>query len=112
MSSSSLAALIVLVPRVDRPELAPVDGQQLAPEQLQLAAEHRELPRHRPQRLEIVLPEIRDGLEVRCQLAQQPDHFHIPLTLRFQQPAGPNPMQITIQVEFEQVRQGYTADDR
>ena len=57
---------------------------------------------HRPQRFQIVFAEVSNGFEVGRQLAQQPDHFHIPLTLRFQQPRGTNPVQITVEIQFEQ----------
>jgi hypothetical protein len=58
----------------------------------------------RPQRLEVVLPEVGDGFEVRRQLAQQPDHFHVAVAFGLQQPRGANPMQIAVEIEFEQRR--------
>jgi hypothetical protein len=95
-------------------KFAAVNGQQLAPEQFQLPAQHRELPVHRPQRLEVVLPEVGDGFEVRRQLAQQPDHFHVAMAFGLQQPRGANPMQIAVEIQFEQRRRivGRTARGR
>ena len=58
------ARVVVLVARVHRPELAAVNRQQFAAEELQPPAQQRERPRDGFQRQEIIFPKIRDGLEV------------------------------------------------
>lgn len=72
ISSLSLSALKFRARLLTAPELAPVNGQQFAPEKLQLAAQQSELPRHGLERLAIAFVEIGDGLEVGRQPAQQP----------------------------------------
>jgi hypothetical protein len=96
------ARIEILIAAVDRAKLAAVDGQQLPAEQVQFAAQQRELPAHGLERLQIVLAEIGDGFEVRRQFAQEPDQFHVPMALGFEQATGAEPMQITVEIEFKQ----------
>jgi len=92
----------VLVARVDRPKLAAVDGQQFAAEEFQFAAQERELPADRGERLEVVLAEVGDGFEVGRQLAQQPEDFDVTVTFGLEQPGITHAMQVTVEVELEQ----------
>ena len=45
----------------------------------------------------------RNGLEVRPQAAQQPDHLQVAVGLRLQPTAGPHPVQIPVDVQLQQV---------
>ena len=45
----------------------------------------------------------RNGLEVRTQAAQQPDHLQVAVGLRLQPTAGPHPVQIPVDVQLQQV---------
>jgi hypothetical protein len=89
------------VPRIHRPELAPVDGEQLPPEEVQPPAEQKELPAHALQRLGVIPPEVGDGLEVRGEPPQEPDQLEVPMGLLLQPPTGPDPVEIPIEVEPE-----------
>ncbi len=79
-----LVRIEVLVARIDRRELAAVNGQQLPAKKFQLAAQQGELPRHGLERLEIVFAEVGNGLEVGRLFAGEPDHLHVAVALGFQ----------------------------
>ena len=96
-----LCKVAILV--VDRFYPRPIHGQKLAPEQIELAAEHNELTKHSAESLAIVCAEIGDGLEVRLQGTQQPDDFDVAMTFGFQPPARPHAVEITVDVELQQV---------
>jgi hypothetical protein len=51
----------------------------------------------------VVLAKIRDGLEVGSQAPQQPDHFQIAGGLRLEPPAGAHPIDVSINVELQQI---------
>ena len=51
----------------------------------------------------IVAPEVGDGLEVRLQASEQPDHLDVAVALLLQPTARPHPVQIAIDVEFQQI---------
>ena len=88
---------------VDRLDPGAVDRQQLPAEQVELPAQQHEFAEHRLESCAVVAPEIGDGLEVRLQVPQQPDHFEVATGLRLQPPARPHPIQIAIDVELQQI---------
>jgi hypothetical protein len=87
---------------VDRLELAPIDGHQRFAEQVQVPAQHHKLPTHAPDRLAVVLPKVRNRLEVRCQPSREPDQLDVALALALQSPARLDPVQIPVDVDLQQ----------
>src|SRR5438874_7429258 len=67
-----IAALGVL-----RLDLGRINRYQFPAEKLQLAAQQDKLAPGRLDRPSVVAPEVRDGFEIRPQLAQQPDQFQV-----------------------------------
>ena len=59
----------VAVSFIHRLDARAVHGDELAPVQVEFTAQPHELPKHRPERIAIVAPEVRDRLEVGPQLA-------------------------------------------
>ena len=53
---------------VDRFELAAVNSDEFTREEVELFAQHRELPANLAQRLQVVLPEVRNRLGIWSQL--------------------------------------------
>jgi hypothetical protein len=51
----------------------------------------------------VVLAKIRNGLEVGSQATQQPDHFQIAGGLRLEPPAGAHPIDVSINIELQQI---------
>lgn len=96
-----LLAREVAVAAVDRLQPRAVHRQQFAPEQIELAAQDDKGPEHRLEGGSVVAPEVRDGLEVRPQTAQQPDHLQIAQGLGFETPAGAHPVEIAVQVQLQ-----------
>jgi hypothetical protein len=47
----------------------------------------------------VIAPEIGNGFEVGLQVPQQPDRLDIAVGLRLQASAGPNPVEITVELE-------------
>jgi len=94
----------VLVAVVHRLELAPADRDDRLGEELQLPAQDDELPAHGSDRRTIVLSEVRNRLEVRHQLAGQPNQLNIALGLALQAPARLDPIAIAVDVDLEQHR--------
>jgi hypothetical protein len=88
---------------VDRFELAAVDGHQFGAEQVELAAEEVEVFEEGFEGAAVVLAEVGDGLEVRAQTAQQPDHFEVAGGLGFEAAAGADAVEVAVEVEFEPV---------
>ena len=88
-----LLLVVVAVARVDRRQLRAVNGHQFAAEQFQLVAEQMELPVHELEAGAVLAAKVGDGLEVRRQLAQQPEHFQVALTFGLQQARGTHAMQ-------------------
>ena len=78
----------------------PIHRQQLPTKQIQLAAQQHEFPEHRTESAAVVAAKVGDGLEVRLQVPQQPDHLDIAVGLGLQPAAGPDPVQITVNIEF------------
>src|SRR3954447_11663364 len=80
-----------------------VDGEQLLAEQVQLAAQQHELAEHWAEGLVVDAAEIRYGLEVGLQMAEKPDHLDSAVGLGFQAAAGAGAVQITVDVELQQI---------
>ena len=93
----------VPVPAVHRLDPRAIDRDQLPAEQFQAPAHLHEVTEHLPERLPVLAPEIRNGLEVRPQAAQQPDHLQVAVGFRLQPSAGPDPVQIPVDVQLQQV---------
>ena len=74
----------------------------LPAEQFQAPAHLHEVTEHWPERLPVLAPEIRNGLAVRPQAAQQPDHLQVAVGFRLQPTAGPHPVQIPVDVQLQQ----------
>ena len=53
---------------IDRSQLAPVDGHEFPGEEVELLTQHRELATDLPQRLQVVLAEVRHCLVIWAQL--------------------------------------------
>ena len=88
---------------VDRFQPGPIDGEQFSSEQVQFAAEEHELTEDGLEGVPVVLPKIRNGLEVGSQATQQPHHFQIARGLRLEPPAGAHPIDVSINVELQQI---------
>ena len=92
----ALAAVHRLQPRA-------VHRQQLAPEQVELAAQEHEGAEDRLERGTVVAAEVGDGLEVRPQPAQQPDHLQVAYRFRLQATARPHAVEIAVQVQLQHI---------
>jgi hypothetical protein len=88
---------------VDRLEFRSVDGHQLGAKQIQFAAEQVELPQHPLERRLVVLAKVGDGFEVRTHAPQQPHDLQIAPGLPFEPPTGPHPIQVSINIQLQQV---------
>ena len=88
---------------VDRFELAAVDGDEFAREEVQLLAQQRELTADLPQGLQVVLAEVRNRLVIRPQLLQQPHQLDIPVGLLFQATTRTETVEIAVDVELQQI---------
>ena len=80
--ASKVAVLVI-----DRLDARTVHRHELAPEQVELAAQHHELAEHRLEGGTVVAAEIGNRLEVRLEVPQQPDHLDVAVGLGFQAPA-------------------------
>ena len=88
---------------VHRPELAPVDGRQPWVQKPEPPTEFHHLPKHQSDLIDAGHPEVGDGLEVGSQLAHQPDHLEVPMTLSFQLPTGTDSVEVAVEVELQQI---------
>ena len=80
-----LVGIEVLVAGVDRRELAAVNGEQLAAEEIELAAEQGKLAVQSTDGFEVVLAEVGNGLEVGILFAGEPDDLDIAPAFGFEQ---------------------------
>ena len=97
---------------VDRLDPRAIHRQQLSAEQVQLAAQQHELAEHRAEGVAVIAAEVGDGLEVWLQVPQQPDHLDIAVGLGFQPAAGPDPVEVTVDVELQQITRAHSRDAR
>jgi hypothetical protein len=79
---------------IHRPDLAVVDREQLAAEQVEPSAQHDELPAHPLERRGVIAAEVRDGLEVRREPRQQPHQLDVPVRLVFQSSTRADAVQV------------------
>src|SRR5262249_53556788 len=91
----------VLVPRVDRLELRSVNGHACHAQQIELAAQHDELPARLTNGRAVILAEVGDGLKIRCEPPGQPDHLDVALALSLQPPARRHAVEVAVDVELE-----------
>ena len=94
----------VLIPIVDRLELAAVDRHDRFREQIKPAAQHDEFATDVTDRLTVVPAEVGNGLEVRRQAPGQPHQLNVALGLAFQTPTGLQPVEIPVDVDLQQHR--------
>src|SRR5262249_51182601 len=94
----------VLVAVVDRLELAAVDRDDRLREQIESAADLDELAAHPPDARAVVLAEVGDRLEVRCETPSQPDELEIALSLALEPPARLDAIQVAVDVDPQQRR--------
>ena len=78
----------VAIPAVHRFELAAIDRHQRIGKQVHVPAQQHKLPTHPPDRFAVVAAKVSDRLEVRRELAGEPDQLHVALRLAFQSAAG------------------------
>lgn len=96
-------ALVKLRSRLlTRLELAAVDGHQRFGEQTERLAQHHELPADTTNGVAIVLAEVGDGLEVRCQAPGQPHQLDVALCLTFKAATRLNPVEVTVDIDLQQ----------
>ena len=79
-----------------RLKLAAIDGHELPADQPHLATELDECAAGRLKSSAVVLAKISNGLEIRCQSAQQPHHLDIALALGFQASGGADALKVTV----------------
>src|ERR1022692_2542888 len=91
----------VPVPRVDRLELAAVDGHARVAEKIEAPAQQNERAADFADRPTVVLAEIRKSLEVRHQAAGQPHQPAITLALQLQASARLHPIEVSVDVNLQ-----------
>ena len=84
-------------------EFTAVDSHQVAPNQAGSPTEPDKRAACRDKRCTVVSAKISDGFKVRSQSPQQPHDFDVALALSLQPPGGTNLLEITVEIEFEQV---------
>ena len=99
-----LRAREVAIAIVDGFELAPVNGDARLGEQTHLAAQHNEPGANLADRSPVLLAEIGDGLVIRDQSAEKPDHLEIATRLALQPPARLYSVEIAVDVQLQQSR--------
>jgi hypothetical protein len=70
---------------------------------LELPAQHHELTEYPPEGRMVVAAEVGDGLEVRLQMPQQPDHLDVAMGLGFKTTAGAYSVQVAVDVQLQQI---------
>ena len=88
---------------VDRLDPGAVHRDQLAPKQVEFAAQQHERAEDLPEGMTVVAAEVGNGLEVGLEVAKQPDHLNVPPRLCLQAPAGADPIEVAVDVELEQI---------
>jgi hypothetical protein len=83
--------------------LGAVDGHQFPAEKIQVAAEQVKLAEDGLESPGVILPKIRNGLEVGLQLAQQPEHFEFAPAGTLQRPAGADLVEVTPEIKPQQI---------
>jgi len=68
-----------------------------------LATEQHKLTENVAEGVAVVTPEVRDGLEIRLEVPQQPDYLDIAVGFGLQPTARPYPVQVAVYVELQQV---------
>src|SRR6516162_1456211 len=99
--SDARVKIAVLV--VDRLDPRAIHRQQLPAKQVQLATEQHKFTEYSAESVAVIAPEVSDGLEVRLQVPQQPDHLDIAVGLGLQPTARPHPVQVAVDVKLQQI---------
>src|SRR3982075_1787435 len=102
LAALDLALREVVVATVHGVRLAAVDGNAGLRQQAHLAAQLDELRANLLDRWAIVLAEVGDGFVIRREPSGQPHHLEIAASLALQPPARLDPVEIAVNVEFEQ----------
>src|SRR5260370_38376207 len=96
-----IEARVKFLSRVHRLEPAAIDGDDRVGEEIELTAQHDELPRACSDRRSVILAEVGDRLEVRRQATGQPHHLDVTLRLALQSAAGLDLVQIAVDVDLQ-----------
>jgi hypothetical protein len=99
-----LGAREILVPIIDRLELAAVDGDASFGEQAHRAAEHNKPAADLADGPAVVLAEIGDRLVIGNKASRQPHDFHIASGLALKPSARLDPVQIAVNIELQEDR--------
>jgi hypothetical protein len=83
-------------------EKAAIDADLFTAVQTELLAQQHEVLVARLQRCAVVLAEIGDGFVARVQTLDQPHHFQVAYCLAFQTPAGMEPIEVAVKIQFQQ----------
>ena len=94
----------VPVARVDRFELAAVDGDSRGGEQARASAHHNELPAHFADGRAVMFAEIGDGLEVWREAARQPHRLDIALAFPLETAARRDAVEIAVDINLQHHR--------
>ena len=78
-----------------------VDGDEGVGEQVEPPTQQDEFAADATDRRALIFPEVRNGLKVRHEPGEQPHQLDITLGLAFQAPAGLNPIEVPVDIEFE-----------
>src|SRR5262249_37450234 len=81
-----------------------VHRQQLPAKQVQLATEQHKLTEHVAEGVAVVAPKVSNGLEVRLQVSQQPDHLDVAVSFGLQPAARSHSVQVAVDVKLQQIR--------
>jgi len=99
-----LGAREILVPIIDRLELAAVDRDASFGEEAHRAAQHNKPAADLADGTAVVLAEIGDRLVIRNPTSRQPHHLHIASGLALEPSARLDPVQIAVNIELQEDR--------
>src|SRR4029077_20504844 len=91
-----------LIARIDSLEFGTIDRDARLAQQIKLAAQRHKGTADLTNRLAVVLAEVRNGLEVRCQLSRQPDQLDVALAFALKASARWDAIEVAINVYLEQ----------
>src|SRR5665648_43034 len=91
----------VLLASVHRLELGPIYRNACFTKEMEISAQHSELPTDVTNSRAAVLAEVSNGFEVRCQTACQPNQFNIATALTLQSARRLDLIEIAIEIKLE-----------
>jgi hypothetical protein len=92
--------------RVDRSELAAIDGDRFRTKEVQLLAQRGKGAADLSNGREVILAEVGYGLMIRPELLQQPHHFDIAVRLLLQATTRTQAVEIAVEVELQEITRG------